>query len=842
MKRCSWLKNRKENECASLGRKGGFQAGCKSDKWGVRDMLIELGYAVFTVGFATPYTKTGILSMRCIGCDNSTGHVHRIHLPGSSSFDAYNTVKEYQEAFKKKLRGDLSPSILNLPQLRHLDLSCNDFGGIQVPSFMGSFQNLRYLNLSDSVFGGTIPPQLGNVTELRILCLGSFYAATDECESTNVMNLQWLSRLRMLHHLDMSGVDLSKTIDWFQVINTLPSLVVQHLCNSQLLHIYPHVSSLNLTSLDISSYNFSSSFVPPWIFSQTGLVSLDLTSCGFHGHVSTSISPNSFHNLTSLKFLHVSGNAFMSSSLALEGLSMADTYFSNSSLTSILESFFECKSPSLESLSLESSQISCHLPHQLGQLTNLMLLQLGNNRIAGVIPESIGRLSLLRYLDVDENLISGPIPNSIGELSSLEVLDLSYNQLNGSLPDSLDQLSKLNTFDISYNLLKGIITEVQFVNLTGLNSWESGPQFPLWLQLQKDLELLEMVNTSISSTVPEPFWKSFSNLQYLDTSQNQIHGELFHIPTSLQVLDLSSNKFSGLLPQISNGSSAMILDLSNNSFVGLLNHLMCPCGSKSLQILNLAVNHLSGLIPECWMKWPNNFSGPIPKTLESLSALGSLNMCGNQLSGRLPVYVKNLKNLQILQLARNELDGNIMASDTLVRKGQEYTYSTTLGLVIDLDLLSNNFSGSIPRRIPEKIGDLKLLESFDVSLNQLSWELLVSLSSLTFLSSFNVSFNILTGRIPSSAQLQSFNKSSFIGNKLCGVPLTQRCGEVVSSRDQEGGDGSHGVDWGLIISILCGFAVGFWIAVAPLMVGRIRQIAPFRFVSNVTCMLHDLIH
>nr|GFB49639.1 putative leucine-rich repeat protein, plant-type [Tanacetum cinerariifolium] len=75
----------------------------------------------------------------------------------------------------------------------------------------------------------------------------------------------------------------------------------------------------------------------------------------------------------------------------------------------------------------QSSQLSCHLPHQLGQLTNLMLLQLGSNRIAGVIPESIARLSLLWYLYLDFNLISGPIPNSIGELSSLEVLDLSYN-------------------------------------------------------------------------------------------------------------------------------------------------------------------------------------------------------------------------------------------------------------------------------------------------------------------------------------------------------------------------------------------------------------------------------
>ncbi|GJS04308.1 receptor-like protein EIX2, partial [Tanacetum coccineum] len=855
-----------------------------------------------------------------IGCDNSTGHVHRIHLPGSSSFDA-NTVKEYQEAFKKKLRGDLSPSILNLPQLRHLDL--------------------RYLNLSGSGFGGTIPPQLGNVTELRILCL----------EFLHAYRMNWSVRL------------FSKAIDWFQVINTLPSLVVLHLCNSQLLHTYPHVASLNLTSLsllDLSRNNFRNSFVPSWIFSQTGLVSLDLTSCGFHDPVSTSI--NSFHNLTSLKFLHVSGNAFMSSSLVLEGLSMAgsnlisldigacgvsssvlntlhnltsllsldlsdnqltttipkslgnlcnlrhldlaDTYFSNTSLTIIFESFFECKSPSLELLSLESSQLSCHLPHQLGQLTNLMVLQLGNNLIAGVIPESIGRLSLLRYLDLDENLISGPIPNSIGELSSLEVLDLSYNQLNGSLPDSLGQLSKTE-------VPKWIREQLN----TTTAAFKLDSFFPAAVIVFKFLGVGASIFIVVATAERfRTFWRSFSNLQYLDMSQNQIHGELFHIPASLQVLDLSSNKFSGLLPQISNGSSAMILDLSNNSFVGLLDHLMCPCGLKSLQILNLADNHLSGLIPECWMKWPsltvlnlqnNNSSGEIPKTLGSLYALGSLNMCGNKLSGRLP-YVKNLKNLQILQLARNELDGSIPAwfgrelwslrilnlqsnnfdgkitdelcyltliqilklshnklSGNIPRCFSNFSvlskkvtpavdqFVTTLGLVMDLDLSSNNFSGSIPSelmtlqalqslnlsrnlltgRIPEKIGYLKLLESFDVSLNQLSGELPVSLSSLTFLSSFNVSFNNLTGRIPSSTQLQSFNMSSFIGNKLCGVPLSQRCGEVVSSRDQEEGNGSHGVDWDLIISILCGFAIGFWIAVAPLMVGRIRQIAPFRFVK-----------
>ncbi|KAF5808295.1 putative leucine-rich repeat-containing, plant-type, leucine-rich repeat domain superfamily [Helianthus annuus] len=115
-----------------------------------------------------------------ITCDNSTGHVHRVHLPGHGGHCpaysvSYFTEKEYTDASKQRLKGDISRSLLDLKQLKHLDLSCNDFRGIQVPKFIGSLQNLKYLNLSNSKFGGTIPPQLGNLSNLNVLCLGSFH-------------------------------------------------------------------------------------------------------------------------------------------------------------------------------------------------------------------------------------------------------------------------------------------------------------------------------------------------------------------------------------------------------------------------------------------------------------------------------------------------------------------------------------------------------------------------------------------------------------------------------------------------------------------------------------------
>ncbi|PWA50046.1 leucine-rich repeat protein [Artemisia annua] len=1030
-----------------------------------------------------------------IVCDNYTGHVSQIHLAaleGHCDTLDYGTEKEYEEGSRQRLKGNLNSSLLHLKQLRHLDLSCNDFGGINVPNFIGSLGNLRYLNLSTSQFGGTIPPQLGNLTNLQVLCLGSFLE-NSYYEST-ILNMQWWSSLRRLHHLEMSRVDLSKETAWHQVINTLPSLATLGMSECQLLYINPRVARLNVTSLsflDLSNNNFNSS-VPRWIFSATSLVSLDLSGCNLHGPIPSSVA--TFHNFTSLQLLHVSENDFMNSSIVLEELSsisgnlisldmsycgvsslvlnslhnltsvirldlsgnqltkgitklllnicnlkqidLSRNDFRNMSLTNLLENLFKCKKPALESLVLSTSGLSGHLPSQLGQLEHLEHLELYSNHIAGTIPDSIGRLSRLQTLDLSDNLIFDPIPYSIGQLSSLEVLriysnlvngslpdsvvklshlkelvisnnsligslpesigrlsllkrmDLSYNKLSGSLPNSLGQLSKLEEVRFSSNFLSGAMTETHFVKLVSLkdlfgggnkltlrprlvnwipsfqlwrlnlNSWGLGPQFPFWLQSQKDLVLLDISNTGIYSPMPpDSFWRLLPSLNFLVMSHNHIRGTLSSIPATLSLLDLTKHLRCHVLHYLHyflNGTFQPTFDLSNNSFEGSLHHVLCSYGEKDIKVLNLGNNHLSGVIPECWEKWPtlkflnlekNNLSGGIPRTLGSLSMLQSLNMGGNKLSGRLPASLVNLTKLNIIQLSGNELNGSIptwlgrelsflrlvnlksnsfdgnipheichlthiqilelsdnnlsgpipsclnnytvlsgketvvnalyrtysfdtstevIASDSLVRKGREDKYSTILPQVLLLDFSNNDLSGSIPSeltalsalqslnlsrnqltgRIPEKIGGMKALESFDLSVNRLSGELPMSLSNLNFLSNFNVSCNSLTGRIPSSTQLQSLTESSFFGNNLCGDPLTNRCTsvEVTDTKDHKEDDRSDGADWALIISIVLGFVVGFWVIVAPLLLSRSWRIAYFRIMSELKYLIYDAMH
>ncbi|PQQ10982.1 hypothetical protein Pyn_17253 [Prunus yedoensis var. nudiflora] len=99
---------------------------------------------------------------------------------------------------------------------------------------------------------------------------------------------------------------------------------------------------------------------------------------------------------------------------------------------------------------------------------------------------------------------------------------------------------------------------------------------------------------------------------------------------------------------------------------------------------------------------------------------------------------------------------------------QEVTSLTSLR---SLNLSRNHLTG----KIPSKIGDMGSLESLDLSMNHLSGEIPPSMSTLTFLADVNLSYNNLTGQIPKSTQIQGFDQSRFIGNKLCGLPLNESC-------------------------------------------------------------------
>ncbi|KAH7537258.1 hypothetical protein FEM48_Zijuj03G0073800 [Ziziphus jujuba var. spinosa] len=350
------------------------------------------------------------------------------------------------------------------------------------------------------------------------------------------------------------------------------------------------------------------------------------------------------------------------------------------------------------------------------------------------------------------------------------------------------------------------------------------------IQNLKSLVQLELSRNSLKGEMPT-FVGNLVSLVYLDLSFNSLEGE---IPTSLgnlcnlSDLSLGGNKFGGKV---------------SNAFDSLLS---VGCLSNSLTSLDLSENSLTG----------------------RLTALQILDVADNNLSGSMPKCFDNLKAMTIKQVLKDVISysnfvGYFFEQVMVVTKGREDQYDTILPLVNSLDLSSNKLTGEIPRqlttlqglislnlsgnflkgRIPDSIGNMVWLESLDLSRNRLSGNIAPSISSLTYLSYLNLSYNNLSGKIPLSTQLQSFDASSFIGNELCGQPLSNICDEdqskpTINNGAQKADDGDEVGRW-FHLGIGTGFAVGFFGVLAPLLFSTTWRHAYFGFFG---CLWDEILY
>ena len=118
-------------------------------------------------------------------------------------------------------------------------------------------------------------------------------------------------------------------------------------------------------------------------------------------------------------------------------------------------------------LVLDRNGLSGVLPPELGDLDELVRLELRDIAIKGEIPDEMGRLERLRTLIIFESSITGRIPPSLADLRNLTGLYLDGNQLTGEIPSSLGNLSSLVNLRLTGNRLSGEIPPAMG-NLGGL--------------------------------------------------------------------------------------------------------------------------------------------------------------------------------------------------------------------------------------------------------------------------------------------------------------------------------------------------------------------------------------
>ncbi|KAK3427955.1 hypothetical protein EUGRSUZ_F04077 [Eucalyptus grandis] len=409
----------------------------------------------------------------------------------------------------------------------------------------------------------------------------------------------------------------------------------------------------------------------------------------------------------------------------------------------------------LQFLNLSSNSLTGEIPRNISGCSNLVIFYLESNRLVGGIPLELGSLSNLRKVGVAINQLTDRIPSSIGNLSSLEWIHCSRNGLSGNIPQSLGRLTNLQWLAFGGNRLSGTIPSSVF-NLSSL-------------------VLMDVCVNQICGNLPEDIGATLPNLQIFSIFQNQFTGSIplsISNSTNLIKLQLSHNELSGKVPSLANlhnlqrvtlhtnylgsgGSDAddlsFLCSLTNApNLVALVAHhnrlggtLPVCIGnfSTTLEFLVLYHNSISGEIPRGVgnlvnlrrLQINNNFlSGPIPSDLGNLSNLAALTLSGNNLSGIIPSSLQNLQSLIYLYLAENNFEGLIPS------------YLEKYQSLVDLDLSSNHLSG--PPIFPMN-GSLLYL---NLSLNHLSRVLPMEIGNLKHLDTLDVSGNILEGEIPSS--------------------------------------------------------------------------------------------
>ncbi|XP_059629357.1 receptor-like protein EIX2 [Cornus florida] len=732
-------------------------------------------------------------------CNNLTGNVQELHLQNpflDAIFNVQYLSNDEYEAFEASmLGGKLNPSLQDLKHLTYLDLSGNNFNGIQIPSFIGSFGSLRYLNLSYARFGGVIPSQLGNLSGLHFLDLDGVFEGVIPHQLGNLSNLhylrlgvwydgnlyahtlEWISGSSLLQHLDLENVNLSKAHDWLQQINMLPSLVELHLVYCGI-HHFPPLHILNFTSLavlDLSDNPFESFILPDWLLSLRGLDHLNLRFCGLHESI-----PSGLRNITSLRYLDLSSNLFnsttpdwLSSFSRLEYLDLSSNLF-NSAILEWLSNFSH-----LEYLDLSWNLFTGGLPRSFENLCNLKVLILYENNLSGDILEisnilsscildeietldlsynklrghfpELGRSKKLVSLDLSHNSLSGELPVSLGRLHSLKNLNLYNNNLSGPLPESLGQLAHLESFSVSQNSLQGVISKVHFANLTRLRYLDgSGNQLflnvsPNWVP---PFQLGEFSFRSCRLGPQFPHWlHSQKNLVILDISHTGISDTIprwfWNLSSQISYLNISHNHIHGEIVDeflaVSVPFSA--IDLSSNHFNGTLSRL-----SSNISTLDLSNNSFSGTISQflCYKMDEsknlqllnlerNLLSGELPNCWTNCNSLEFINLANNNLSGKIPSSMGSLDFLESLHLRNNSLSGELPLSLQNCTR------------LVAIDFGENEFSGSIPTWIGERLSNLKILI---LRSNKFQSHIPKKLCALSSLQILDLAHNNFSGSIP----------------------------------------------------------------------------------------------
>ena len=388
-----------------------------------------------------------------------------------------------------------------------LDLRRNGLDGA-IPPELGGLAELETLILFRNRLTGPIPSALGALATAKLVVL-----TANELSGPIPLELGGLASVEelFLHENRLTSVpaelgDLSNLRELSLNFNRLTSVPAK-------LGGLAKLEYLGLWSNELTS-------VPAELGELSSLVVLDLDD-----NQLTSIPPE-LGRLDRLEFLWLASNELTSIPAELSALaSLRRLVLKGNRLTAV--PIGPGGYPNLQILNLSSNEFTS-FPRELGALNGLWRLVLEGNRLTAV-PPGPGGFASLAILDLSSNEFTS-FPHELGGLGNLRQLELDGNRLT-DIPPAIGRMGGIAGRDRLAHYADELPPTPVRLN-ESRDPWRLDPERNQWTSISRKPGTADALRTHLE----------------FDRSRSTNVGSRVGGFASLQVLDLSSNEFSGSLP------------------------------------------------------------------------------------------------------------------------------------------------------------------------------------------------------------------------------------------------------------------------------------------------------
>ncbi|XP_068742524.1 putative leucine-rich repeat-containing protein DDB_G0281931 [Montipora capricornis] len=382
-------------------------------------------------GWISSANNTSHCSWYGITCHGNTTHIKTIVL-------AYNNLNGFLPSNIWKIRNLFSLCTPGNPSLRGpisdflfanmsnlLTVVFNDASiSGNIPEGIVKMKNLQnFLGcvMNGDGFTGHLPQDIGNMTELRVLCLGGNNLIGQIPKS--------ISRLKKLRYLDLRitpGHMHGNLSDIFAI----PNVTELFISGVKLTGTLPRVLPERLAHLVLPGNSISGN-ISNW---KNFPSILNLANNQLKGDIPGDVllkaadmidlSQNDFESINEGKAWPDTARASSASYVSLAGnRKLAINFSSFMELFSKKGNFVD--SPSI--LNVSFCDITSPLLANVLYMGRLSTCDLSNNNFYGALPKFFTDFSLLTYFDVSSNNLTGSLPAGIQNMVSLQYLDISGN-------------------------------------------------------------------------------------------------------------------------------------------------------------------------------------------------------------------------------------------------------------------------------------------------------------------------------------------------------------------------------------------------------------------------------